>query len=203
MTNESSPSPISSLPARQIIAALKAEDGTSQSAMTAAATAAEQRWPLLKSLTPEKWAIAPSLSETEKAHRNLVEQVETVVRKTSASAPNINVQLANALNRMNPAKVKPAEKKPIAKAIAIQAAEPLTTSPAPTVAAPVATPSPVMTPSPVTRASHAVPPSVPPSLSPSDSDSIQAILQRVEQAHQPVKSPRTKVPGFLARLGKR
>jgi hypothetical protein len=187
--NNELPSTISSLPPQQIIATLKAEDGTSPSAMTAAAAAAEQRWPLLKSLTPEKWAIAPSLSETEKTHRNLIEPIETVVRKTSASAPNINVQLANALNRMNPAKAKPVEKKPIVETMAVQATTPSITIPpvpAVTTTAPVAAPMPeaLSTPSP-------------------QGDSIQAILLRVEQAHKPAASPRTKVPGFLARLGKR
>jgi hypothetical protein len=188
----------SSLPSTQIIAALKAEDGTSQTALNAAAAAAEQRWPLLKSLTPQKWAIAPTLTADEKTNRNMLGPVDTVIRKPAASAPNINAQLASALNRMNPVKTKP-------KAVVVQA---ITPPPVPTAAIekPAAVAPAV---APITVARTTLPPAPTPPLaaaqpeSNAQSDSIQAVLHRIEQAHLPAQTERTKVPGFLARLGKR
>jgi hypothetical protein len=188
----------SSLASTQIIAALKAEDGNSQTALNAAAAAAEQRWPLLKSLTPQKWAIAPALTPAEKNNRNILDPVDTVIRKPAASAPNINAQLASALNRMNPVKTKPTP-----------------------FVAQVKTPPPIQTPAfekpravapavaPITVAQSTLPPAPTPPLkaaqqeSNAQGDSIQAVLHRIEQAHLPVQTGRTKVPGFLARLGKR
>jgi hypothetical protein len=168
----------SSLAPTQIIAALKAEDGTSQTALNAAAAAAEKRWPLLKSIAPQKWDIAPNLTPNEKANRNMRDPVDPVIRKPAASAPNINAQLASALNRMNPVKTKP-------KAGVVPAITPLT------VARTTSPPAPT----PPLAAEH------PESSAPSDS--IQAVLLRIEQAHLPAQTERTKVPGFLARLGKR
>jgi hypothetical protein len=194
----------SSLPSTQIISALKAEDGTSQAAMNAAAAAAEQRWPLLKSLTPQKWAIAPSLTADEKIHRNLLDPIETVVRKPAASAPNINAQLANALNRMNPVKSKPKatieQKVTITPPVREEAAAP-TVAPikvAPTKVAPMPTAQTTMS----QQASPAPLVATMPE-SGAQNDSIQAVLQRIEQAHMPTQTERSKVPGFLARLGKR
>jgi hypothetical protein len=196
----------SSLPSTQIIAALKAEDGTSQTALNAAAAAAEQRWPLLKSLTPQKWAIAPTLTADEKTNRNMLGPVDTVIRKPAASAPNINAQLASALNRMNPVKTKP-------KAVVVQA---ITPPPVPTPAiekpaavAPTVAPAVAPAMAPITVARTTLPPAPTPPLasaqpeSNAQSESIQAVLHRIEQAHLPAQTERTKVPGFLARLGKR
>jgi hypothetical protein len=188
----------SSLPSTQIIAALKAEDGTSQTALNAAAAAAEQRWPLLKSLTPQKWAIAPTLTADEKTNRNMLGPVDTVIRKPAASAPNINAQLASALNRMNPVKTKP-------KAVVVQAITPPPV-PTPAIEKPAAVAPAV---APITVARTTLPPAPTPPLaaaqpeSNAQSDSIQAVLHRIEQAHLPAQTERTKVPGFLARLGKR
>jgi hypothetical protein len=72
-------------PTQQLFAALKPEDSSSPRAINEATQAAEERWPLLKSLAPEKWAIAPALSEDEKLRRNRLEPIEVVTRKPAAS----------------------------------------------------------------------------------------------------------------------
>jgi hypothetical protein len=192
MNNNSNSSSDLSVPTGQIITSLKADDGTSRTAMNAAACAAEQRWPLLKSLTPGKWAIAPTLTGDEKTHRNLVEPVAVVVRKTAASVPNINAQLANALNRMNPVKAKPLSPPAV-----------LTST---RMVAPAVDVTSVISPNVPANLSPNLPPNPPSIVQPNAlalDDSIQAVLQRVEKAHQPTPDVRTKVPGFLARLGKR
>jgi hypothetical protein len=170
-------------PNQQLFAALKAQDGTSAQAINDAATAAEQRWPLLKSLAPQKWAIATPLSDEEKLKRSLLEPIEIVNRKPAASAPNINAQLANALNRMVAKKPIEAMKTPVAEiSVAV---------PAP---APLPLPQSVRPPEPATT-QRAAPPRY--------DDSIAATLQRIEQAHAPAQPNVAKVPGFLSRLGKR
>jgi hypothetical protein len=171
---------------QQLFAALKAEDGTSPNAMNAAAIAAEQRWPLLKSLAPQKWALAPTLSDQEKQKRALLDPIEVVVRKPAASAPNLNVQIANALHRMNPLKRKSIENEPALTEVQ----NVLPTE----VTAPVLTPT-------ITPA--ATPATSRPSATAPKDDSLAAVLQRVEQAYEPVTEYKARVPGFLARLGKR
>jgi hypothetical protein len=189
---------ISSTANQQLFAALKAEDGTSPNAMNEAAQAAERRWPLLKSLAPQKWALAPTLSDQEKQKRALLDPIEVVVRKTVASAPNLNTQIANALHRMNPLKRNLIEKE--LAAVEVQNASPHEPLPVPSPMPPVA-PSPV----PIV-VSQAPPPQVPTSISTPISakdDSLAAVLQRVERAYEPVTEYKARVPGFLARLGKR
>jgi hypothetical protein len=169
-------------PTQQLFAVLKPEDSSSQKAINQATQAAEQRWPLLKSLAPEKWAIAPALSDEEKLRRNRLEPIELITRKPAASAPNINVQLANALNRM-------VASKPLVVTEEAPTAPPtLTTSPPP---APVAKTATINTPAPATRPNK-----------PND-NSILSVLKRIEQANAPEPIVEENVPGFLSRLGKR
>jgi hypothetical protein len=171
---------------QQLFAALKAQDGTSTQAINEAASAAEQRWPLLKSLSPQKWAIAPALSNEEKLKRSRLEPIEVVNRKPAASTPNINAQLANALNRM-------AISKPI---------EPVLSPTPSTAPTPVASKAPLATTPPLQTEAEIKPVAASKPAQLSD-NSITATLQRIEQAHAPKEPNTSKVPGFLSRLGKR
>jgi hypothetical protein len=158
-----------------LFATLKPDDGTSSTAVNEASHSAEQRWPLLKSLGPEKWSIAPTLSEEEKLQRKQLEPMPTVARRPAASEPNINTQLANALNRM-------IEPKPHANAS--------------TPATPQA--------SQLQSSSYSAALPIPePSVRSQENDSIVSILNRIERAHMPTPTGTEKVPAFLARLGKR
>jgi hypothetical protein len=161
-------------PTQQLFAALKPEDSSSQKSTDEATHAAEQRWPLLKSLTPEKWAIAPALSEEEKLHRNRLAPIEVVNRKPAASAPNLNAQIANALNRMSAPTQVPITKT-LPTAVQIPTSAPLF--------------KPASTPEQQTS-------------KPSD-DSILSVLQRVAKANEPEPVVTEKASGFLSRLGKR
>lgn len=179
---------------QQLFAALKAQDGTSTEAVNEAASAAEQRWPLLKSLSPQKWAIAPALSNEEKLKRSRLEPIEVVNRKPAASTPNINAQLANALNRM--AISKPTEPVPLLVPSPTPSTAPTT---APT---PVASKPPLATTPPLQADAEIKPVAASKPAQLSD-NSIVATLQRIEQAHAPKEPNTSKVPGFLSRLGKR
>jgi hypothetical protein len=173
-----------------LFATLKPDDGTSATAVNEASHSAEQRWPLLKSLAPEKWAIAPPLSTEEKLTRKQLEPMATVTRRPAASAPNINTQLANALNRM----VEP-------KATT-QASMPTTPMPVTTPVPPPRPPS-VDAPTPRQVVYQAAPPTVELPVRTQEHNSIESILNRIERAHMPAPTSTEKVPAFLARLGKR
>jgi hypothetical protein len=166
-----------------LFATLKPDDGTSSTAVNEASHSAEQRWPLLKSLGPEKWSIAPTLSDEEKRNRKQLEPMPTVARRPAASEPNINTQLANALNRM-------IEPKPQANAS--------------TPATPQSSHQPIVdTPPPRQEVYSAALPISEPSVGTQENDSIVSILNRIERAHMPAPTSTEKVPAFLARLGKR
>ncbi len=201
-------------PTQQLFAALKPEDSSSQKAINEATQAAEKRWPLLKSLAPEKWAIAPALSEDEKLRRNRLEPIEVVPRKPAASAPNINAQLANALNRMAAAKPLGVTKD-ITHAPTTPAQLPTTgsivkTAPVTAAFTSVLTASiaaqastheaePTTTPVPIFKPASA---SVVQPSKPSD-NSILSVLKRVELANVAEPIDKEKISGFLSRLGKR
>jgi hypothetical protein len=161
----------------ELFAALKPEDSTSPRAINEATLAAEQRWPLLKSISPQKWEIAAALSGEEKSKRARLEPIEAVTRRSPASTPNISAQLANALNRM--VSVKPNLQVPLLKKAPMQE----------------------ITPAPIS-----IPPLTPvaaPHSPKAGADSITSVLHRIEQANSPVSITVEKVPGFLSRLGKR
>jgi hypothetical protein len=174
-----------------LFATLKPDDGTSTTAVNEASHSAEQRWPLLKSLGPEKWSIAPTLSEEEKLNRKQLEPMPTVARRPAASEPNINTQLANALNRM-------IEPKPTTEASISPMPLPM-----PTPAHPSSPPSGVDASLPKQEGySPALPFSEPP-VRTQEHKSIASILNRIERAHMPAPTTAEKIPAFLARLGKR
>jgi hypothetical protein len=200
---------------QQLFAALKPEDGTSANAINDASHSAEARWPLLKSLAPEKWGIAPTLSEEEKLNRKQLETLPVVTRRPAASEPNINTQLANALNRMLEPKmqvsISPESATLATSASVSQAAsadqefkENASAEPMPSPLPPLRQPN--ITP---TQQIEAVYSAAPPIASPpstivqKDADSVESILNRIERAHAPASVVTSKVPGFLARLGKR
>jgi hypothetical protein len=171
-----------------LFATLKPDDGTSATAVNEASHSAEQRWPLLKSLAPEKWAIAPPLSTEEKLNRKQLEPMPALTRRPAASELNINTQLANALNRM-------IEPKPTTQAS-------MSTTPLPTPVPPSRPPS-VDAPTPRQVVYQTAPPTVELPVTTQEHKSIESILNRIERAHMPEPTSTEKVPAFLARLGKR
>jgi hypothetical protein len=176
---------------QQLFAALKPEDGTSRNAIDEASQSAEARWPLLKSLATEKWVLAPPLSDEEKLNRQQLEPMPNVTRRPAASEPNINTQLANALNRMIESTTQPQ-------------AQPQAQPKTPSVKPSASISQPATAPAPKTEAFYSPPP---PNALPAalrlDEDSIMSILDRIERAHAPASSAPPKATGFLARLGKK
>jgi hypothetical protein len=171
-----------------LFATLKPDDGTSATAVNEASHSAEQRWPLLKSLAPEKWAIAPPLSAEEKLNRKQLEPMPALTRRPAASELNINTQLANALNRM-------IEPKPTT-----QASMPATPLPSP---AHSSAPSGVDASPPKQDVYLPASPLPAQPVRKQDNESIVSILNRIERAHMPAPTSTDKVPAFLARLSKR
>jgi hypothetical protein len=171
-----------------LFATLKPDDGTSSMAVNEASHSAEQRWPLLKSLGPEKWSIAPTLSDEEKRNRKQLEPMPTVARRPAASEPNINTQLANALNRM-------IEPKPTTHAS-------IPPTPLPK-SANASLPPTVDVSLPKQDAHPAALHIAEPTVRTQEHESIVSILNRIERAHMPAPTGTEKIPAFLARLGKR
>lgn len=87
-----------------------------------AVKAAEQRWPLLKAMAPQKSASAPSLSSAERAHWAAPAQPEAAARKAALSVPGLNDKLAASLGKLSgrqaivSAPTRPDRKEPAADA---------------------------------------------------------------------------------------
>ncbi len=109
-------------------------------ARSAEAGAAEQRWPLLKSMAPERQEAPPVLSAAQKNHLwSSKESAAPRLREPSRAMPRLGSKLAKGLRQMSdrvPTPVAPAPARPIARPVAEAAPPPLVRAAAPRPAAP-------------------------------------------------------------------
>jgi hypothetical protein len=173
-----------------LLRALKPEASVSTEAVKQAAVEAQEHWPLLKSVRPEKWLLAPKLSDKEKRVRLAVDAPVTAPKIAPRASSSLDLRLAQGLHRMKvsiSSKIEAAapdeviEPVPVAQIVPIELFKNITVVPPTETAQPA--PAPI------------------------DDDSIQAVLSRVLQANEKAVQASTstslKQPGFLSRLGKR
>jgi len=209
----------------RLFRSLDADDTKFQASAKAAASEAEQRWPLFKAMAPMKPAHAPALSEQEKQHRNSAESTAGGARKPALSVPGLGGKLAASLDQMAaPKSRKPAAAKhpaPAEAPLAQRAALPGSAKSMP-VAEPEAPPAKrraLFSKSPQdktdaeddavgtglfakTAAQPAGEESAPPDSAAADK-SLAGIFGRLEGKEEPAKKSKDTRPSFLGRLGKR
>lgn len=109
-------------------------------ARSAEAGAAEQRWPLLKSMAPERQEAPPVLSAAQKNHLwSSKESAAPRLREPSRALPGLGAKLAKGLRQMSdrvPTPVAPVPARPIARPVAEAAPPPLVRTTAPRSTAP-------------------------------------------------------------------
>jgi hypothetical protein len=183
----------------KLIRALKPGGSVTAEAVHQASMEAQERWPLLKSVRPEKWQLAPKLADTEKHNRSAVDAPVSAPKVPPRASSSLDLRLAQGLLRMAATVAPVAEV--VAPKLEAGGAPPELVSTDNRLASVelfkkvsvVEVPETVQVQSPVV-----------------ETESIQAVLSRVLQANErtaqslsarDLKSP--KQPGFLSRLGKR
>jgi hypothetical protein len=181
---------------------LRADRNEVPATLTKGATGAEQRWPILKSITPTKSPATSSLNEGEKQRRRAVEpspsaqtSVQTPVKPSTISptpspVTTVQQQLASGLSRM-------LGQKRILDLPEARTVAPMP-KPKPVVQAPAQIGGLFSQRIPGIKSSQEAAPQ-----EPTNSDSLKAVFMRLEQAHQPAPTATSKPPAFLSRLGKR
>lgn len=186
--------------------------GTGQAALPAAPAAreAEQRWPLLGALPPQKPASVPALSDGEKQQRNSPRRQEATQRKPALTLPGIGDKLAFNLNRM----AEPKKPAPAAQPARTEAPAPV--APAVRAMAQPQPPEPAERRSPFSRmrvpAPQANAAAAKPGLfatggktasAPADDRSLNSVFARLERREEPAAAPAERRTSFLGRLGRR
>lgn len=200
---------------------LRPDDANFRASLNAAAHQAEERWPLLKAISPKKPALTPTLSAEERQHWSSQEQVGSRERKPALSLPGLGDKLTQSLNKMGGrTKVIPA---------ASPAPEPAAPQPSPRAAArhmePLPTEAPKERPGLLFSRPKVVEPSVMPTpeglglfgkktAEPAVSeplmthvtaadDSLASIFSRLIEPEKVADKAAVKRPSFLSRLGKK
>jgi hypothetical protein len=79
---------------------LRPDDANFQASLNVAAHQAEERWPLLKAISPQKPALTPALSTEERQRWSNQEQPGTRERKPALSLPGLGDKLTQSLSKM-------------------------------------------------------------------------------------------------------
>lgn len=79
---------------------LRPDDANFQASLNVAAHQAEERWPLLKAISPQKPALTPVLSTEERQRWSNQEQPGTRERKPALSLPGLGDKLTQSLSKM-------------------------------------------------------------------------------------------------------
>jgi hypothetical protein len=173
-----------------LLRTLKPEASVSAEAVNQAAVEAQERWPLLKSIRPEKWLLAPKLLDNEKKTRLAVDAPVSAPKIAPRAASSIDLRLAQGLQRMTvnlSPRVDTVTPEPIADIVRV----------APVKLVESVKELPVVQ---AVETVHTEPANA-------NDESIQAVLSRVLQAGertvQTTPANGLKQPGFLSRLGKR
>lgn len=199
---------------------LRPDDANFQASLNVAAHQAEERWPLLKAMSPKKPALTPVLSTEERQRWSNQEQPGTRERKPALSLPGLGDKLAQSLSKMGgrskiaaaPLSAEPAETPPLWQASARRMEAPPSEMPR-ELASTLFSRSSVIESS-VAQApaglglfgTKPVVPTAPEGLMTrvaAADDSLASIFSRLAQPEEVVSKVSVKRPSFLSRLGKK
>lgn len=188
---------------------LRPDDANFQASLNAAAHQAEERWPLLKAISPQKPALTPALSTEERQRWSHQEQPGARERKPALSLPGLGDKLTQSLSKMGgrstvvtaaPLFAEPVEPPPLWRAPAKRMEVPPPEMPRelastlfsrpPTVESNVVAQEPAAPERLMTRVVAA-------------DDSLASIFSRLAEPEEAVSKALVKRPSFLSRLGKK
>ena len=186
---------------------LRPDDANFQASLNVAAHQAEERWPLLKAISPQKPALTPALSTEERQRWSNQEQPGTRERKPALSLPGLGDKLTQSLSKMGgrpkvaaaPLSAEPVEPPPLWRAPARRMEAPPPETPRELASTLFSRSSAIE--SNVTQ-EPAAPERLMTRVAAAD-DSLASIFSRLAEPEEVVSKAVVKRPSFLSRLGKK
>ena len=187
---------------------LRPDDANFQASLNVAAHQAEERWPLLKAISPKKPALTPALSTEERQRWSNQEQPGTRERKPALSLPGLGDKLTQSLSKMGgrakiaaaaPLSAEPVEPPPLWRA-------PARCMEAPPLETPKELASMLFSRSLAIESNVTQEPAAPERLMTrvaAADDSLASIFSRLAEPEEVVSKAVVKRPSFLSRLGKK
>ena len=186
---------------------LRPDDANFQASLNVAAHQAEERWPLLKAISPQKPALTPALSTEERQRWSNQEQPGTRERKPALSLPGLGDKLTQSLSKMGgrpkiaaaPLSAEPVDPPPLWRAPARRMEAPPPETPRELASTLFSRSSAIE--SNVTQ-EPAAPERLMTRVAAAD-DSLASIFSRLAEPEEVVSKAVVKRPSFLSRLGKK